>query len=324
MIMNNDYENQIDYRNNSYLTLWFGKPTKCGEGICVYKNPEHAENSAGIVDIPECGYRIKIILMCRVNPTKIRQPYDYSDIWILNETPDEIRPYRILFKKIPISPLAGAANNSIITTPTPIDYIINDIKSKDYSFYKFAEENNHLKQYSYINGQKLSNDEFIIRIYTSPYYSIINDYLRTKKINPQFSEEQIKSWICCLQLALRRSTGVKEDTIVYRGINNYKFPQEMGIGSKFYMREFISTSIKKEVALKFTNGAKEGTIMIINIKNNGTNNHYNYCFYAENITAYPGEYEILISSHCYFTINKIERTEAFDNVYLTCEGYLLD
>ena len=90
MIMNNDYENQIDYRNNSYLTLWFGKPTKCGEGICVYKNPEHAENSAGIVDIPECGYRIKIILMCRVNPTKIRQPYDYSDIWILNETPDEI------------------------------------------------------------------------------------------------------------------------------------------------------------------------------------------------------------------------------------------
>ena len=54
------------------------------------------------------------------------------------------------------------------------------------------------------------------------------------------------------------------------------------------------------------------------------NNHYNYCFYAENITVYPGEYEILISSHCYFTINKIERTEAFDNVYLTCEGYLLD
>ena len=53
---------------------------------------------------------MKIIPMCRVNPKKIRQPKNFPDCWILNPTPDEIRPYRILIKKIPISPIAVGAN----------------------------------------------------------------------------------------------------------------------------------------------------------------------------------------------------------------------
>ena len=66
-----------------------------------------SENSEGLIDIN--GFRMKIILMCRVNPKKIRQPKNYP-CWILNPTPDEIRPYRILIKKIPISPIAVGAN----------------------------------------------------------------------------------------------------------------------------------------------------------------------------------------------------------------------
>ena len=325
MIMNNSLENEIDYRNNSFFTKIFGNPTKCGEGIPVYKNPDFAENSAAIIDIPECGYRIKIILMCRVNPAKIRQPQNYPDIWILNPTPDEIRPYRVLIKKIPITPLAGAANNSIITTPKPIDYIINDINSNDFSFYNLAEKP-QFKKYSFKNGKKLSNDEFVLKLYSSDYYIIINNYLRSQTIDKLsiFTEDEIKSWVCCLQLALKRKTGVKDNTVVYRGIKHFKFPQEMGIGSKFYMREFFSTSIDKKVALRFAKEDKEGTIMVITIKNNGTNNHFNYCFYVEDISDFPNEKEILISSHCYFGITKIERNKEFDYVYMTCEGYLLN
>ena len=37
-----------------------------------FQNPKYAENSAGIIDI--LGYRMKIIIMCRINPKKIRQP----------------------------------------------------------------------------------------------------------------------------------------------------------------------------------------------------------------------------------------------------------
>ena len=38
--------------------------------------------------------------MLRVNPEKIRVPVGRPDFWVLNGNPDEIRPYRILIKKV--------------------------------------------------------------------------------------------------------------------------------------------------------------------------------------------------------------------------------
>jgi hypothetical protein len=38
--------------------------------------------------------------MIRVNPEKIRMCAENSDLWVLNGNDDEIRPYRILIKKI--------------------------------------------------------------------------------------------------------------------------------------------------------------------------------------------------------------------------------
>ena len=182
-------------------------------------------------------------------------------------------------------------------------------------------------KYSTINDQKLNHDFFVLRFYSSKYYSAINDYLREKKIQT-FTEEQIKSWICCLQLALKRNLGVKDDTIVYRGIKKFKFSQEIGIGSQFYFREFFSTSLKEEKAKDFAGFSKygTGTIMVITIKNNGTNGHPNYCYDITEISCFEKEKEILLSSHCYFTITNIIRNKIykFDYVYLTCNGYLLD
>ena len=40
----------------------------CGDGVSFFQNPKYAENSDGFIDI--LGFRIKIILMCRVNPKK--------------------------------------------------------------------------------------------------------------------------------------------------------------------------------------------------------------------------------------------------------------
>ena len=113
MVIEKTYQNDFDLRKNKGIFLNL-KSFKCGDGICLFQNPDYAENSAGIIDL--LGFRFKIILMCRVNPKKIRQPKNFPDYWILNPTPDEIRPYRILIKKIPISPMAVGANESIITT----------------------------------------------------------------------------------------------------------------------------------------------------------------------------------------------------------------
>ena len=306
------YRNEKDLRNPNL---------ECGDGVCVFQNPQFAENGAGILDI--LGYRIKILLMCRVNPKKIRQPANFKDCWILNPTPDEIRPYRILIKKIPISPLTLTNELKIITSTSPVNYIISAIQSNDFSFNNLKKDN-FLKRIAILNGQIVNDDFFAIRLYSSIYFRYINPYLRTKeKISlnglKNLSEEEIKSWICCLQLALSRNINVKEDTVVYRGVN-LKFPPEIGIGSKFYFREFISTTTKEEFAKNWIKN--KGTIMIIKIKNNGTNGHKNYCYYIEDITISKHQFEVLLSSHCFFTVTNIKHEKDIDYVYLTCEGSL--
>lgn len=64
----------------------------CGEGAYCSPHLEYASK-----------YYEGIILMCRVNPTKIRIPEgEYKeDEWIVDGTKDSIRPYRILIKKDP-------------------------------------------------------------------------------------------------------------------------------------------------------------------------------------------------------------------------------
>ena len=114
------YREKIDIRRSN---------NKCGDGIPLFQDPEYLEKEEaegfmtveGEVDI--IGYRIKVLLMCRVNPKKIREPENCNNVWILNPTPDEVRPYRILVKKIAISPQACA--NEMIVETNPIRYIID-------------------------------------------------------------------------------------------------------------------------------------------------------------------------------------------------------
>ena len=61
---------------------------------------------------------------------------NFPDCWILNPNPNEIRSYRILIKKIPISPMSIGANESIITTTAPIV----SINSNDFLFYELENK----------------------------------------------------------------------------------------------------------------------------------------------------------------------------------------
>ena len=317
MINNKLYQTEIDIRSKNNQI--------CGEGICLFQNPQYAENSAGIIDI--FGFRIKLILMCRVNPKKIRQPKNFPECWILNPTPDEIRPYRILIKKIPISPLVGTANDKIITIPQPMNYIISAINSKDFSFLGLKNDI-RFNVISEIDGIKCSNEIFAIRLYSSIYYGFINEYLRSGKVLDDFygrngfTKNQLDSWVCCLQYSIFNIKNVADNTIVYRGIKNFKFSQEIGIGSKFYFREFLSTSINRNFSESWINN--RGTLMIITIKNNGTNGHINYCCYIEEFSISKGQEEVLFASHCYFIITKIIRDNNMDYAFLTCIGYPLN
>ena len=77
---------------------------KVGEGVyCIPTIKTASEKYAGISEIN--GIKYKTVLMVRVKPSAIRHcdncsdsraPYNY---WVVNGTTDEIRPYRILYKK---------------------------------------------------------------------------------------------------------------------------------------------------------------------------------------------------------------------------------
>ena len=130
LIKDDFYQDQIDERNENQ---------KCGEGLCLYQDPIWAENTSRIIDIPGYNISIKVLLMCRVKPNKIRQPKNFPGCWILNPTPDEIRPYRILFKKVTKSSLGAQLKLSI----KPEDFIINILNSKNVTFYELAKDKNY-------------------------------------------------------------------------------------------------------------------------------------------------------------------------------------
>ena len=291
------FENDLDLRN----------PTKkCGNGVYLFQDPKIAESTSGIYDIG--GVRYKILLMCRVNPKKIRQPKGFKDCWILNYNPSEIRPYKILVKKIIQSPLTGASQNEIMTFSYVSKHYKDIIKQKDTSFLNSIKTN-------------LNKNDYIIRLYTGPEYIFINNYLRDKIILKEiYNEKQIKSIIWCLHFALTsKKNNIKNGTILYRGVR-YKFPDNLEVGSKFIFAEFISTSRNKETALDFADGV---TLFVIRIENNYPNS---YCCDIAYLSKYPTEEEVLITSNCTFRITKREKNEenVLEAIYLTCEGYKND
>ena len=74
------------------------KGNKVGKGVYCTPRIEEAEQYAGVSKIN--GKEYKTVLMVRVKTNSIRCPKEKKDYWIVNGTTEEIRPYRILFKKL--------------------------------------------------------------------------------------------------------------------------------------------------------------------------------------------------------------------------------
>ena len=70
---------------------------KVGNGIYVTPSISTAEAYAGVLEIN--GLKYKTVLMVRVKPEAVRECNCGYGFWVVNETSDEIRLYRILFKR---------------------------------------------------------------------------------------------------------------------------------------------------------------------------------------------------------------------------------
>ena len=122
---------------------------------------------------------------------------------------------------------------------------------------------------------------------------------------------------------MSRNKNVSENTIAYFGVQG-RFPSYLRIGSKFYIREFLPTSLKRELVENWISSFENKMLFIIKITNNGSNGYSNYCYYIEDITYTKSQYQVLISCLCCFKVTKIEEKDKMDIVYLTCEGNYLN
>ena len=311
----------------------------CKSGAYFYKNPKFAENSCEKINIG--GFQYKIMFMCRVNPSKIMQPENFKDCWILSPTPDEVRPYKILIKKIPIifSPLALGSEAEIKICIDPPKVLFDILEEKDESYFNkfnigpnnfnnnfnniFNFNNNFNNMFNFNNNFNMNMNmnnkyDWILREYTGLGSSRINNYLRNNIIPPFSSEKDIKSNIWCLHKAITESIpNVPDNITVYRGIK-VKIPIDIGTGTKFYFREFLSCSKDINVARSF---AASGTLLIISIQNNGINGKKVYCRDIENISQFRHEKEIIFTAFCQFIITDVKKEQNLDIIYLTCDGY---
>ena len=276
---------------------------KCMEGAYFYKNPEIAENSSEIINIG--GFDYKIMFMCRVNSKKIRQPESFPELWILSPTPDEIRPYKILIKKIAKSSLANASQQNIkMSLSAPPSSYYQILQTKDES---------HFNK----NNSGISNLDFVLKEYTGSMFSYVNNYLRDGVI-PNNNITDVNSTVWCLHKAItQNNSNVQNGIILYRGVCK-KLPNNIGIGTRFFFPEFISTSKDINVAKSF---GGSGTLMYIKVENNGINGKKVYCRDVSGISNYPSEQEILFTSYCRFRVTKIEKSGGWDIMHLTCEGH---
>jgi hypothetical protein len=119
-------------------------------------------------------------------------------------TPDEVRPYKILIKKIPKSALAVASQEEIKCFLGPQDSYIQILNKKDESFFNK-------------NNSGLNNNDFILKSYTNS--SFINSYLRNNSIT-DYTEDDLKSYAWCLHKAITQNNkNVENNTLVFRGVN---------------------------------------------------------------------------------------------------------
>ncbi len=71
------FNDEKDIRNTGFFGSIFGN-NKCGNGVILFQNPQFAENYASIIKISN-NEQIKVLIMCRVNPKKIRQPQTFKN-----------------------------------------------------------------------------------------------------------------------------------------------------------------------------------------------------------------------------------------------------
>ena len=315
---NNNF-NEFEYLNLISKSINSKTGFQTGKGTILYQNIKLAEKQASFIDINK-NEIFKLVLMCRVKPTQIRKPQDYSEVWVLEPNSQEIRPYRILVK---------IYNNIELNKRAPKNFYQFYNISKIFSECLFKKDESILDEDI---PEGFTRNEYPIHLYKDRSTALTQYLLFKKTEPPNNTEKRLQSWVYCLHKSLT-DIGLKTDkmrlvennTIVYSGVymEQSALNEEFQIGRKLYFGKFRSTSLDRNKAIEFTLGY--GFLFIITIKNN---ENHNYCYNIENFAIVNNpefqddEREILITAFTLFKITRIERiNDTLIEIYMDCLGF---
>ena len=83
----------------SYENIRDDKMDEVGKGVYLTPDINIAENYANKIQLGERKTNFQFIIMCRVNPNRIRQPKGFTNNWVINDSYEFLRPYRLLIKE---------------------------------------------------------------------------------------------------------------------------------------------------------------------------------------------------------------------------------
>jgi hypothetical protein len=84
---------------SSYENIRDDKMEEVGKGVYLTPDINIAENYANKIQLGERKTNFQFIIMCRVNPNRIRQPKGFTNNWVINDSYEFLRPYRLLIKE---------------------------------------------------------------------------------------------------------------------------------------------------------------------------------------------------------------------------------
>lgn len=84
---------------SSYENIRDDKMNEVGKGVYLTPDINVAENYANKIQFGERKSNFKFIIMCRVKPDMIRQPKGFTNNWVINDSYECLRPYRLLIKE---------------------------------------------------------------------------------------------------------------------------------------------------------------------------------------------------------------------------------
>lgn len=150
------------------------------------------------------------------------------------------------------------------------------------------------------------HDKSCLKRYTTSYYSTINEYLRSGKVE-SYERDEVKDVVSGIKSSISKNGVLKEDIVVTRSFDG-KYWSKWKEGETRELPEFLSTSIADY--REMSSFGQENVAHIYVPSNKGAG------IYIDGESNSPSEFEYLIQAGSRFKVHHIEKKNGVNHYYL--------